>query len=270
MNPKIKVELKLVTIPAGIFDMGGDDNPNERPIHKVDLSEYQIGKYPVTVYEYKKFIDDDGYAKRKFWESGGFGQFYKPCDWDEQLLQLNHPVIDISWYEASAYAKWANCRLPTEAEWEMAARGTGGREYPWGNEKPNRHLANFNGEVGTTTPVNFYPKGTTKDGIFDMAGNVWEWCEDVWHENYKGAPTDGSAWTTGGNQEYRVVRGGAWYDYSDYLRSAYRTGYVPANRSGDVGFRVAAGTTLLTRQMGSENIEKILREKRDAIFKSMW
>ncbi|UCC32052.1 MAG: SUMF1/EgtB/PvdO family nonheme iron enzyme, partial [Phycisphaerales bacterium] len=243
-----------VEIPAGGFLMGAQDRdesgPNydpeayddEYPVHEVRRQAYRIGRYPVTVGEYQRFMDDGGYAKREHWTAGGFGKWQQPDEWGEQLAHPNRPVVNVSWFEATAYAAWAGCRLPTEAEWERAARGAEGRRYPWGEDEPDSSLANFDGNVGHATPVGVYTRGGTPDGILDMVGNVDEWCADVWHASYDGAPSDGSAWTTGGDQDGRVLRGGSWYSSEVDLRSAFRNRTQPDSRGHVIGFRVAAGT----------------------------
>ena len=252
-----KSEQNWVTIPAGDFLMGAQKEdpagPNydaeqeyvdESPVRQVHLRTYRIGRYPVTVAEYKRFLDSGGYEHQRHWEGGGFGKWQGPDEWDDQQMHPNRPVVNVSWYEASAYAAWAGCRLPTKAEWERAARGIEGRRYPWGADDPAPSHANYyhDTSVKRLTPVGVYPLGATPEGAVDMAGNVWEWCQDVWHDNYRGAPTDGSAWTTGGEQETRVLRGGSWVDTEFYLRSAYRNRDEPDSRCDYFGFRVAAGT----------------------------
>jgi serine/threonine-protein kinase len=139
------------------------------------------------------------------------------------LEHLNRPIVNVSWYEAAAYGAWKGARLPTEAEWEMAAAGKSKREYPWGNGKPDATRANYGkGGPGHATPVGLYPAGATPEGLQDMAGNVWEWCED-WYEKDK----------------YRVLRGGAWSSYVDVLRCSNRSRGGPEGRFLDIGFRLA-------------------------------
>jgi len=253
-----------VAIPAGKFLMGsqGSDpskpgydpeaDDDEAPPHSVTLGEYRIGKYPVTVLEYMRFIDDEGYEEEGHWGKGGFEEFRgkEPAGWDEQKQHPNRPVVGVSWYEASAYAAWraangeAGCRLPTEAEWEYAARGKDGRKYPWGNKpRPDASLANFNSNVGHPTPVGVYPAGATPDGICDLAGNVWEWCEDVWHGSYEGAPEDGSAWVEESRGVARVVGGGSWFNSAGYCRSAYRRIGIADARIDNYGFRVVVSSS---------------------------
>jgi formylglycine-generating enzyme required for sulfatase activity len=237
-----------VTIPPGEFLMGAQkedhSKPNydpdayddESPVHKVKLAEYRIGRYPVTVGEYQRFIDAGGYANEQFWKAGGFGKWTAPDRWDDQQQHPTQPVIYVTWFEAAAYAAHVGGRLPTEAQWERAARGTDGRHYPWGNAEPEKTLLNFRANVGRPTPVGVYPCGASPQGVLDMAGNVWEWCQD-WRGPY--AQPDQADPTGPGKGTARVVRGGAWDDYPVICRAAYRNDARPDNRDYGVGFRVA-------------------------------
>ena len=188
-----------VRIAGGSFWMGAQKtDPNgrnydpeaydhESPVRLVNVSSFEMGRYAVTVSEYARFIDSGGYKKDRFWTAGGYGQFSEPENWQRQLRYQNRPVVNVSWYEAAAYCKWAGGRLPTEAEWEYAARaGRDGVRYPWGSEEPNEYRANFGYDQGPKqlTPVGMYPEGATPTGLLDMAGNVLEWVEDSW-ENGK-------------------------------------------------------------------------------------
>jgi formylglycine-generating enzyme required for sulfatase activity len=203
-----------IPIEAGEFRMG------EQQV-KVSLGAYRIGRYPVTVEEYRRFVEDDGYQAERWWSAGGFGKFKGPEKWDEQLLHPNWPVTWVSWYEAAAYCAWAGGRLPSEAEWERAARGVAGRRYPWGDPEPDEARANFDMKVGKPTPVGLYPAGATPEGIADMAGNVWEWTDD-WYDEAK---------------TVRVLRGGAFDDYARLLRASSRGWVVPDSRFYVIGFR---------------------------------
>ena len=178
-----------------------------------EIKPFFISKYPVTNLEYEEF--DRSHSKRR-------DQF---SDQDDQ------PVVDISWDEAVQYCQWLSeqtgedYRLPTEAEWEFAASGGTQRLYPWGNEEPGPELANYyhKSKLRKTTPLGAYIKGKTPEGLFDMAGNVWEWCAD-WYDERK-------CW--------RVVRGGSFINNSQInLRCACRYGYDPRNRLFTLGFRV--------------------------------
>jgi formylglycine-generating enzyme required for sulfatase activity len=248
-----------IEIPAGEFLMGAQKldpkAPNydpeayddESPVHPVFLSAYRIGRYPVTVAEYLRFVGDRGYEKGAYWKEGGFGKWKWPAAWaarDEQVDNPTRPVVGVSWYEASAYAAWAGCRLPTEAEWERAACGRAGWKYPWGDDPPNERRANFSPDgkpnVGHPTPVGEYPLGDTPEGVSDMAGNVWEWCSDVFDEGYYGKSPKkdprGPARSVKGSA--CVLRGGSWLLPSVLLRSACRSGSPPVHRLGILGFRV--------------------------------
>jgi formylglycine-generating enzyme required for sulfatase activity len=160
--------------------------------------------------------------------------------------KAQHPVVQVSWYDANAYCAWLTeqqpdgrgVRLPNEAEWEYAARGEAGRDYPWGAEAPNPKRCNFDNKVGGTTPVGSYPEGATPEGVRDLAGNVWEWVQDSWYANYKDAPADGSARDCSDADVDRVIRGGSWRHSAHGCRSASRVMRVPDDDSVDfLGFR---------------------------------
>lgn len=175
-------------VEAGRFDV-------EVPQREVYISAYLIDKYPVTNAEYKKFIESGGYKKRDFWSDAGWDYVLrsKPLDSDVVNSALDGeddcPVVNVSWYEADAFAKYAGKRLPTEAEWEKAARGTDGRVYPWGNEFDKTRLNCAESKIEKPTPVTKYPEGQSDYGCFDMAGNIWEWTAD-WFDSqyYRSAP----------------------------------------------------------------------------------
>ena len=233
-----------VPIPAGTFLMGaqnGNKNgPNydakasdrEAPVHEVHLKSYRIGRFPVTVQEFGEFIKDGGYKIEKHWAAGGFGQFTEAEYWAEQQQYPNRPVVSVSWFEASAYCAWKGGRLPTEAEWERAARGPRSSRYPWGDEPPlDSSRANYEEKIGHATPVGVYPKGNSAEGLCEMLGNVWEWCSD-WYAPYE--KRAGS-----GDEEYKVLRGGSWINYSLNVRVSLRSRNEPSYRNDIIGFRCA-------------------------------
>jgi formylglycine-generating enzyme required for sulfatase activity len=205
-----------VPIEAGTFVMG-------EPLRRVELEAFEIGRYPVTVEEYARFVEDDGYLDERWWREGGFGRWNEPWVWELQKQHPNWPVVGVSWYEASAYCAWKRVRLPREAEWERAARGVSGRLYPWGDEEPDATRANFGMKVADPTPVGLYPRGATPEGVQDMAGNVWEWVAD-WYEEGRS----------------RVLRGGSWGSYlPGFVRASGRGRGGPGDRSRGIGFRCA-------------------------------
>jgi len=225
INPKDGAELCFV--PAGEFIMGSNDGlDNERPQHRVYLDGYWIYKYEVTVAQYRKFCQATG---RKM---------PLPPEWG---WKDDHPIVYVTWDDAVAYAKWAGVRLPTEAEWEKAARGTDGREYPWGNKWDASKCNNYWTGPKQTTAVGSYPQGVSPYGVHDMAGNVWEWCADWYDPNYyRSAPSKNPLGPSSGM--YRVVRGSSWiYENPDRFRCALRDFYNPEVRFGNYGFRCARG-----------------------------
>ena len=223
-----KDERTMVQIPAGEFQMGSNDGyNNEKPVHTVYLNAFYIDRYEVTNAQYKKFMDAKGY-KAPTWN---YSNFNAP----------NQPVVGVSWNDAIAYAEWADERLPTEAEWEKSARGgLVGKKYPWGDNLTHND-ANYWGTSGKdkwkyASPVgSFAPNGY---GLYDMAGNVWEWCADWYNESYyTNSPRQNPTGPSSG--ESRVARGGSWFNDDDYLlRVAYR-GYLGPTlvNEGTTGFR---------------------------------
>jgi len=222
----------MVLVPAGEFTMGSPEgDPDEKPAHKVQISAFFMDKYEVTVKQYATFLQ----------ESGGD----RPAEWKmmNKTANQNRPVMGVDWADAARYCKWAGKRLPTEAEWEKAARGTDGRLYPWGNDPPTPLHANYGKKEWNNhealVPVGTLEAGKSPYGIYDMAGNVWEWVSD-WYDNdyYKQSPSDSPTGPpTGG---FKVIRGGSWNTSARNLRAADRYFDPPSFRSQYVpGFRCA-------------------------------
>jgi serine/threonine protein kinase len=216
----------MVLVPAGPFLMG----PNRR---EVALDAFYMDRLPVTNRQFKRFLDVTGYRP----EDESAARFV--AHWSGGAIpagQEDHPVVYVSWEDACAYATWAGKRLPTEAEWEKAARGVDGRRYPWGPAAPDEEHANFGRKRRGTVAVGSCPAGASPYGIEDLAGNVWEWCEDVDDpEFYLGGPTINPR--NGSRGEHRVVRGGSWMYAAESLRTTARSSFEPYTRFAGGGFR---------------------------------
>lgn len=276
---EIVAQLPMVSIPGGSFLMGdgvGDGEPDERPVHAVTVKSFELAKHEVTVAQFAAFVTATDYrtdAERG--ASGVIGCTSLNLDdgqwgnratsaWREPGFQQTgrQPVVCVSWNDAQAFVDWLNrdtnagLRLPSEAEWEYAARGGANGRYPWGSsadegcrfangadqtprpgatpESNSRmHCADghfFSAEVGSYEPNSW--------GLHDMIGNVWEWTADCWNPSYEGAPTDGAVWRTGDCSK-RVVRGGAWAHGPTGLRVSNRGGSGATDRYSGMGFRLA-------------------------------
>lgn len=224
-----------VALAAGSFDMGSTASGAEQPVHTVSVPAFDLGRSEVTVAQYRACVDA--------------GQCAAPGDWASNCYyhsagNEDRPVNCVSWEHAGTYCGWVGGRLPSEAEWEYAARSEGqGISYPWGDEAPTCDLAVFedgNGVgcgTGTPWPVCSKAAGHTAQGICDMAGNLLEWVQDGWHRNYHGAPTDGSAWPGA----YRFPRGGSHITaVASDLRASWRGIYFGATYQNTfLGFRCA-------------------------------
>jgi serine/threonine-protein kinase len=228
----------MILVPAGMFVMGSDSEfDNERPMRRVHLDAFYIDKYEVTNAEYKKFIDATGHRipSGNSFEAGPFNWHngtYPPGKGD-------HPVVLVSWNDARAYAKWAGKRLPTEAEWEKAARGEDGRVWPWGNQWDAARCNIEESFLYSTQPVHSFANGRSPYGCHNAAGNAMEWVADRYSENYyRQAPDRNPPGPEFGS--YRVIRGGAWdSNISLYARTAYRYFLAPGEKKASVGFRCA-------------------------------
>jgi formylglycine-generating enzyme required for sulfatase activity len=217
------VTLEMVSLPAGQFLMGSSKSDDEKPQHQVKINSFAIGKYPITQAQYQAVMGNN------------------PSHFKNNP---QNPVEQVSWDDAQAFCQKLSqitgktYRLPTEAEWEYACRaGTTTRYYFGDNDNQLGDYAWYDGNSNDTT----HPVGQKKPngwGLYDMSGNVWEWCEDDWHDSYENAPKNGSAWLTNDN-DYQILRGGSWFDYLGDCHSPYRLyNYRRDNRYYDYGFRV--------------------------------
>jgi formylglycine-generating enzyme required for sulfatase activity len=229
-EPAVETEpnsgIELVRVPGGAFDMGSRDTEDAQPIHRVQVGAFWLSRYEVTHGQYARFMAATGHAAPSHWTDAG-------------LSGDRQPVVGVTYADAAAFCAWVGGRLPTEAEWEYAARGTDGRRYPWGDAEPTPARAVFHLDVAAgTKPVGTAKEGASPFGIFDLAGSVFEWCSDWYGERYYAAsPARDPAGPETGRQ--RVVRGGSWVSLPDACRSAARAQYPPASRSTLIGIRVA-------------------------------
>jgi len=221
-------DIKMIHIPPGKFMMGSNDGrDNEKPLHEVDLDGYWIGKYEVTFGQYDRYCGETG--KKKPGDKGWGGE--------------NQPVINVSWDDATAYCDWLSKKtgltfqLPTEAQWEKAARGSRGFQYPWGNDFDRTKCNSVESGLKQTMPVGSFHSGKSPYGCMDMAGNVWEWCAD-WYDAdyYKNSPAKNPQGPLAG--VYRALHGGSWGSESVLLRCAARYGDDPRGGLLYGGFRV--------------------------------
>ncbi len=225
----------LVYVPEGEFTMGSDDSPDERPVHQVDLDAFWMDQTEVTNAMYAKCVAEGDCDPPLSSRSYTRENYYGNSDFDY------YPVLHVDWNMANAYCSWADRRLPTEAEWEKAARGTDGRTYPWGEAISCDKANYYDGSkycVGDTSQAGSYPDGASIYGAMDMAGNVWEWVQDWRSETYyKSSPSSNPLGPDSG--QYRVLRGGSWSNNFGFVRSAYRNWPLPANSLSVIGFRCA-------------------------------
>jgi formylglycine-generating enzyme required for sulfatase activity len=243
---------QMVRVPGGPFLMGSTYQEAQRaiarglkkdwaawehPQHTVELSNYFIGKYPITNTEYQTFVWATGHVSPPHWDRDKYPEG-----------KGDHPVVNVSWEDAVAYCQWLSARtgkpyrLPTEAEWEKAARGTDGRIYPWGDSRDHKKLNSAKAGLGDTTPVGQYsPAGDSPFGAADMAGNIWEWCVDWFgSEEYQQRASPIVKDPHGPeNGTRRVVRGGAYLSHWVYTRATVRYHHYPDARDSSLGFRVA-------------------------------
>ncbi len=245
-----RADLQMRTIPAGVAQLGAPDGEDdERPVRRVAVASFQLGHTEVTIADFAAFIKASGHvtnAERAGWGwawRDGRWQQVKGADWrhphgpDDDIAQRpTHPVVQVSWFDALAYCQWYGLRLPTDVEWEYAARGIDGRRYPWGETRPRAdgiQRANYGTDAccapdaqdgyATTAPAGSYPAGVSPFGLLDMAGNVWEWVADT-HPRQAGV---------------KIIRGGGWGNNPYCLRTSYRHVNEPTASLDMVGFRCA-------------------------------
>jgi len=224
------IGMEFVAIPGGAFTMGTNEQHTAQPVHTVTVKPFLIGRYEVTFEQYAKFCSSTG----------------RPIPADMGWGTGNRPVINVTWNEAVAFTEWLSIksgkrmRLPTESEWEYAARAGASTHFPWGNEIGTDN-ANCKGcsskeDVRMTVPVGSYAPNDF--GLYDVVGNVYEWCLDAQHTTYEGAPIDGSAWLIGGDENQRISRSGSWLQPPVEAQLATRCWETMDRVSEELGFRV--------------------------------
>jgi iron(II)-dependent oxidoreductase len=203
-----------------------DSSPSERPAHVVRIDDFYIASTSVTNQEYRDFVNCTGYKAPVHWQRGSF-----------RAGTARHPVTNVTWKDAKAYAEWAEVRLPTEAEWEKAVRGDDERLYPWGSRWLDDRCNCMN-RVGSTLPVDEFPVGRSAYGLWDTVGNAYEWCEDYYDKDYyKDSPDDNPKGPDRG--EERVIRGGCYMENKAGVRAAHRAGASESYARDSIGFRTA-------------------------------
>ena len=238
----------MVLIPAGEFLMGSEASNNEGPVHTVYVDAFYIDKYEVTNAQYKQFIDANPQWQKdridRTLHDGTYLALWNGNDYPPK--RASHPVVYVSWYAAIAYAEWAGKRLPTEAEWEKAARGgLTGKKYPWGDDLDSSK-ANYNHNAKDITPVGSYPPNGY--GLYDMAGNVWEWCLDAYSDDFYARSPHKNPLCGANSIDWvmdnftniktnRVVRSGSWLSYPAALPVSFRSGDTPTNANDTIGLR---------------------------------
>ena len=270
-DPRFSGEIlmpEFIAIPGGRFWMGSEETEegvreNEVPRHEVELDAFALARYPTSNAMFRCFVEAGGYGEERWWSEAQAAGVWLPDgtvrDWlseeprdtpaywgDTSLNGSNQPVVGVTWYEAVAYCRWLTdaladghaYRLPTEAEWERAARGPEGQRYPWGDEWAKGRANTKELNLERTTPVGIFADGASAEGVLDLSGNVWEWCSTL-HRAY---PYDGSDGREDpGSKDLRVLRGGAYWNDRDAVRCACRSDGVPVGRYDFYGFRVARG-----------------------------
>jgi len=231
---------EMAFIPAGDFYQGSSEEmvdwavkeffaesrewyQDETPVRKVYLDDFFIDKYEMTVSRYRNYLKQTGRPAPKYFDDAKFNQ-------DDQ------PVVGVAWQEAKNYCAWAGKRLPSEAEWEKAARGADAKIYPWGHQPDDKkaNVRGMNDRYRYTAPIGKYPQGQSPYGVMDMAGNVWEWT-DSWYQPYPHNDTKSGLF----GEKFKVAKGGSWFSNMDLARTALRGKMLPDQRQNYIGFRCA-------------------------------
>jgi serine/threonine-protein kinase len=234
--------MTLIFIPAGDFLMGSANTDlqafgNEKPQHTVSVTAFWIDQTEITNAQYQTCV-----AAQACTKPTSFGSATRP-EYFNNPPYANYPVIWINWRQAQTYCAWAGRRLPTESEWEKAARGSDGRSYPWGNQSPDNTLLNYNSAAKDTAAVGSFPSGASPYGVFDMAGNVVEWVAGFYYDSYFPLISNTVTPTPSFHGGVRVLRSSAWDDLFENIRIASRRfSNAETNAFNDVGFRCASDT----------------------------
>lgn len=223
-------EIETVSLPGGLFHLGADarnGNATERPVRQVSVSPFRMAIHPVTVRDYRTFVKATGYSA-------------PPLLDDPQFGQPDHPVVGITYEDAENFARWVGGALPTEVQWEYAAKGGAKFPlYPWGDEPPSAARANINGVSQSTSPVDGCPMGVNPFGIHGLCGNVWEWCQDFWSPNaYRALKRGETDPVRREESETRLLRGGGFDSFATHGRCSSRFHAPPNERSRSIGFRL--------------------------------
>ena len=226
-----KIPTGMILIPEGYFQMGtSSGNNDEKPMHFVYTSSFYIDKYEVSNQDYQMFMDATGHPAPIFWD-------------DSRFNESEQPVVGVSWNDAMSYSKWKGHRLPTEAEWEKSARGNDGRLWPWGGKFDKGFFFFFvnifgkNDNYSHTAPVNYYHSGVSPFGLYNTAGNVWEWCLDWYDENYYKNSPEINPEGPRGPLKMKVLRGGSWVNSIESVKVVKRARNYPHIKNKIYGFR---------------------------------